>query len=186
MAAVIGQVSLASSAVAALHRDLRSPGTTRRVTRPVKSPSPSRRVAPQGPLPPLLRDVQSQRVLFEAMVGGASSAVGEEEFEDWEPQVGPTSLCFSPLHHRPVLPLPQPPPYGQSYTALFSQATDSSSSPPAFFHLFYWFPSLLPSILAFILSSLTLSLTLSSLFNRRQQQSPPLLQSPSCLQLYLL
>lgn len=176
-AAVIGQVSRASSTVAALHRDLRSPGATRRVTRPVKSPSPARRAAPQGPLPLLLSDVQSQTVLFEAVVGGASSAMGEEEFEDWEPQVGPTSLSFSDLQHHCVSPFPQPH-SGQSQR-LSLQPSDSSPSshllslPPA---------SFLPSILPSILSS-SLSLTMSSPFNRRQQRSPPLLQSLSCLQL---
>lgn len=182
---MIGQVSLASSAVAALHRDLRSPGATRRVTRPVKSPSPARRAAPQGPLPPLLRDVQSQRGLFEAVVGGASSAVGEEEFEDWEPQVGPTSLSFSPLHHHCVWPLPQPPPSGQSYAALFTHATKTPPLPlqPSSISSTGFLPSFLPSILTSILSSSSPSLTLWSLFNRRQQRCPPPLQSPSCLQL---
>lgn len=106
---MIGQVSLSGTAVAALHRELRSPGATRRVTRPVKSPSPARQVVPQRPHPPQISDIHSQRVLCEAVVGGASFAVGEEEFEDWEPQVGRTivlsnSFIFTGCGHSPRPP----------------------------------------------------------------------------------
>lgn len=122
-ASVIGQVSLSGTAVAALHRELRSPGATRRVTRPVKSPSPARRLAPEGPLPPQIRDIQSHRVFLEAAVGGVSSAVGEEEFEDWEPQVGQTIF----LSHLFIITecghSPKPSAFGQSYAAIFTQAT---------------------------------------------------------------
>lgn len=155
MASVIGQVSLSGTAVAALHRELRSPGTTRKVTRPVKSPSPARRTAPQGPLTPHIRDIQSQRVLFQAVVGGASTTVGEEEFEDWEPQVG-LSIFLSYLSIITGCDYyPKAPPFGQSYATILSKATKTSTllcsshlTPPlpAMFHLFHGFiPSFPPS-----------------------------------------
>ncbi|KAK1902440.1 Titin, partial [Dissostichus eleginoides] len=69
--------------MAALHREFSSPVSPlspRRIIKPVKSPSPSRRrgaSVPPEPLPPPFRDPRYQ-------TGGAS----EEEFEEWEPQVG--------------------------------------------------------------------------------------------------
>ncbi len=52
------------------------------------------RVTPE-PLPPF-KDARYQSQ-FELQPGGAY-AVSEEEFEDWEPQVGPTPSLSSPLH----------------------------------------------------------------------------------------
>lgn len=84
-----GQVSMAGSAVAALHKELSSPHAPRKVIKPVKSPSPSRRVAfvearetAERP-PTLFRDIR-----YERQFEGGAYAVSEEEFEDWEPQVG--------------------------------------------------------------------------------------------------
>ncbi|KAL7385130.1 hypothetical protein ABVT39_016267 [Epinephelus coioides] len=82
------EVSIAGSAIATLHKELSSPSAPRKVIKPVKSPSPSRRavgvevrVTPE-PLPPPFRDVRYQ---FESQLVG-TQAVSEEEFEDWEPQ----------------------------------------------------------------------------------------------------
>ncbi|XP_078030945.1 uncharacterized protein LOC117251148, partial [Epinephelus lanceolatus] len=97
------EVSIAGSAIATLHKELSSPSAPRKVIKPVKSPSPSRRavavevrVTPE-PLPPPFRDVRYQ---FESQLVGAQ-AVSEEEFEDWEPQVGLTPLAV-------ILPSPPP------------------------------------------------------------------------------
>lgn len=82
--------------MATLQKEFRS-GSPRKIIKPVKSPSPSRRakVEGRGPLeavPPPFKDVryQSQVVLQQS----AALAVSEEEFEDWEPQVGPTGLLL--------------------------------------------------------------------------------------------
>lgn len=92
-----GQVSVAGSAIAALHKELSSPSAPRKVIKPVKSPSPSRRVAfvearetTERP-PTLFRDVR-----YERQFEGGAYAVSEEEFEDWELQVG--SFLPSSLH----------------------------------------------------------------------------------------
>lgn len=94
----LGQVSIAGSAIATLHKELRSPISPRKVIKPVKSPSPSRRttelrVMPE-PLPPPFKDMKYQSQ-FEVRTGGAYAG-SEEEFEDWEPQVGLTSFVSSP------------------------------------------------------------------------------------------
>lgn len=91
-------MSIAGSAFAVLHKELSSSSPTRKVIKPVKSPSPSRRAVVETrvtlePLPPPFKDVRYQRQ-FE----GGAYAVSEEEFEDWEPQVGPpllSSFIFS-------------------------------------------------------------------------------------------
>ncbi|KAF3843805.1 hypothetical protein F7725_002654 [Dissostichus mawsoni] len=77
----LGQVSIAGSAMAALHREFSSPVSPlspRRIIKPVKSPSPSRRRGASVPPEPLLPPFRDPRY----QTGGAS----EEEFEDWEPQ----------------------------------------------------------------------------------------------------
>ncbi len=88
-------MSIAGSAIATLQKELMSPHTPSKVIKPVKSPTPSPsrrpvamevRVTPE-PLPPPFKDVKYQSQ-FELQTGGAY-AVSEEEFEDWEPQVGP-------------------------------------------------------------------------------------------------
>uniref|UniRef100_A0A3B3XJ54 Ig-like domain-containing protein n=2 Tax=Poecilia mexicana TaxID=48701 RepID=A0A3B3XJ54_9TELE len=80
------EVSITGSAIAALHKELASPSATRKIIKPVKSPSPSRRSVVEArvtlePLPPPFKDIRYQRQ-FE----GGAYAVSEEEFEDWEPQ----------------------------------------------------------------------------------------------------
>lgn len=100
-------MSIAGSAIAALQKELRSPCAARKIIKPVKSPSPSRRAAavevrvtPET-LPPPFRDVRYQSQ-FELLPSGAY-AVSEEEFEDWEPQVGPTPPpSFHFPHFNPV------------------------------------------------------------------------------------
>lgn len=94
-------MSIAGSAIATLQKEFRS-SSPRKIIRPVKSPSPSRRAAVEGrvmleAVPPPFKDVryQSQVVLQQS----GTLAVGEEEFEDWEPQVGPTILLS--LHFNP-------------------------------------------------------------------------------------
>lgn len=155
IASVIGQVSLSGTAVAALHRELRSPGATRKVIRPVKSPSPARRAAAQGPLAPQIRDIQSQRVLFQAVVGGASSTVGEEEFEDWEPQVGLTIFLSHPFiitgcGHSPKLSSLWPIICCHFHTrhkdSSSSLLQPSDSSPTSFLPSLPWLLSFLPSL----------------------------------------
>ncbi|KAM6955996.1 uncharacterized protein PEZ65_007120 [Lycodopsis pacificus] len=75
------EVSIAGSAIAALQKELSS-SSHRKIIKPVKSPSPSRRaVAVEKPLPPPFRQVRYQS---ESRVVSAMS----EEFEDWEPQQG--------------------------------------------------------------------------------------------------
>lgn len=90
----LDQVSIAGSAIATLQKELRS-SSPRKIIKPVKSPSPSRRAvevrATSEPLPPPFKDVRYQSQ-FELQPGGAY-AVSEEEFEDWEPQVGPTPVA---------------------------------------------------------------------------------------------
>lgn len=87
-------MSIAGSAIATLQKELRSPHAARKIIKPVKSPSPARRAAAvevrvtPEPLPPPFKDVRYQSQ-FELQPGGAY-VVSEEEFEDWEPQVGPT------------------------------------------------------------------------------------------------
>ncbi|KAM6978117.1 LOW QUALITY PROTEIN: titin-like [Tautogolabrus adspersus] len=81
------EVSIAGSAIATLQKELRSPTSPRKIIKPVKSPSPSRRAAVRvtpSPSPPPFKDVRYQSQ-FEVQAGGAY-AVSEEEFEDWEPQ----------------------------------------------------------------------------------------------------
>lgn len=93
-------MSAARSAIASLHKELASPSAPRKITKAVKSPSPSRRAegeAPPEPLPSPFRDVRYQsQVEFQR---GGAYAVSEEEFEDWEPQVGPSAFtcCSSSL-----------------------------------------------------------------------------------------
>ncbi|MEQ2203417.1 hypothetical protein XENOCAPTIV_029751, partial [Xenoophorus captivus] len=82
----LARVSISGSAIAALHKELSSPSATRKIIKPVKSPSPSRRSAVETrltlePLPPPFKDIRYQRQ-FE----GGAYALSEEEFEDWEPQ----------------------------------------------------------------------------------------------------
>lgn len=100
-------MSIAGSAIATLQKEFRS-SSPRKIIKPVKSPSPSRRATVEGrvPLeavPPPFKDVryQSQVVLQQS----AALAVSEEEFEDWEPQVGPTVLLsphfFTPFGSHP-------------------------------------------------------------------------------------
>lgn len=97
MLSLAGQVSIAGSAIATLHKELSSPSSPRRIIKPVKSPSPSRRSvevrAPPEPPPPPFRDVR-----YLSHFEGGAYAVSEEEFEDWEPQVGPpfTSPTLTP------------------------------------------------------------------------------------------
>lgn len=88
-------MSITGSAIAALHKELASPSATRKIIKPVKSPSPSRRSVVEArvtvePLPPPFKDIRYQRQ-FE----GGAYAVSEEEFEDWEPQVGSSALSSS-------------------------------------------------------------------------------------------
>ena len=90
-------MSIAGSAIATLQKELRSPQAPRKIIKPVKSPSPSRRAAavemrvtPEPILPPF-KDVRYQSQ-FELQTSGAY-AVSEEEFEDWEPQVGQTAIA---------------------------------------------------------------------------------------------
>lgn len=103
-------MSIAGSAIATLQKEFRS-SSPRKIIKPVKSPSPSRRATVEGrgppdAVPPPFKDVrfQSQVVLQQS----AAVAVSEEEFEDWEPQVGPivlllphplTPFGFSPTPH---------------------------------------------------------------------------------------
>ncbi|KAK2840469.1 hypothetical protein Q5P01_014209 [Channa striata] len=85
------EVSIAGSAIATLQKELSSPSTPRKITKPVKSPSPSRRAAvemqvmPES-LPPPFKDIRYQSQI-EFPQGGAY-AVSGDEFEDWEPQEG--------------------------------------------------------------------------------------------------
>lgn len=120
-------MSIAGSAITTLQKELRSPSAPRKIIKPVKSPSPSRRAAAAergtpAPLPPF-KEVRYQSQ-FELLPGGAY-AVSEEEFEDWEPQVGPhprssfhflhfnlhidchlRSPLFTSSQSHPALPLP--------------------------------------------------------------------------------
>lgn len=76
------QVTIAGSAMATLQKELTSPSTLKKIIKPVKSPTPSRRAAvTREPLPPPFREAY---------------AVSEEEFEEWEPQVGPMPSLLSP------------------------------------------------------------------------------------------
>ncbi|KAI3355751.1 hypothetical protein L3Q82_004200 [Scortum barcoo] len=81
------EVSIAGSAIATLQKELRS-SSPRKIIKPVKSPSPSRKAAVEvrltpEPLPPF-KDTRYQSQ-FELQTGGVY-AVSEEEFEDWEPK----------------------------------------------------------------------------------------------------
>lgn len=132
-------MSIAGSAFAVLHKELSSPSATRKIIKPVKSPSPSRRAVAEArvtpePLPPLFKDVRYQRQ-FE----GGAYAVSEEEFEDWEPQVGP-SLCppsSSPfnLHLRSPTVTHQPVTCSPSCRLLLFLLLSSSFCPSAGFYL---------------------------------------------------
>lgn len=90
------QVSLAGSAIATLHKELSSPSTPRKIIKPVKSPSPSRQAAVEvhvipEPFPPPFRDVRYKTQLDSR----GAYAFSEEEFEEWEPQVGLMSSLLS-------------------------------------------------------------------------------------------
>lgn len=97
-------MSIAGSAIATLEKEFRS-SSPRKIIKPVKSPSPSRRAAVGArvdAVPPPFRDggYQSQVVVQQR----AALAVSEEEFEDWEPQVGPSlllCLMFNPCGLSP-------------------------------------------------------------------------------------
>uniref|UniRef100_H3DPY6 Ig-like domain-containing protein n=1 Tax=Tetraodon nigroviridis TaxID=99883 RepID=H3DPY6_TETNG len=95
------EVSIAGSAMATLQKEFRS-SSPRKIIKPVKSPSPSRRAAVEGrgppaAVPPPFKDVryQSQVVLQQS----AAVALSEEEFEDWEPQA-----VVSPLQEVSAVP----------------------------------------------------------------------------------
>lgn len=108
-------MSIAGSAIASLQKEFRS-SSPRKIIKPVKSPSPSRRATVEGrgtleAVPPPFKDVryQSQFVLQQS----GTLAVSEEEFEDWEPQVGATILlslcCLTPFGFVP-------PPHNETMT----------------------------------------------------------------------
>lgn len=115
--------------MAALQKEFQS-GSPRKIIKAVKSPSPSRRavVEGRGPLetvPPPFKDVrfQSQVVLQQS----AAVALSEEEFEDWEPQVGPTVLLsppfLTPFGFSPPPPSHATPPVSQKL--LFNHLSSS-------------------------------------------------------------
>lgn len=89
-------MSVARTAVATLHKELSSPTAPRKVIKPVKSPSPSRKtmVATRVTVEPRLPPFKDPKYHTQAEVQ-ACGAVSEEEFEDWEPQVGPDSITRS-------------------------------------------------------------------------------------------
>ncbi|CAB1414348.1 unnamed protein product [Pleuronectes platessa] len=95
------EVSIAGSAITTLRKELSSHPPPRHIIKPVKSPSPSRRAVEvrvtSEPLPPPFKDV---RFHSQIEVGGAY-AVGEEEFEEWEPQ---EAAAVPTIAQEPVVP----------------------------------------------------------------------------------
>lgn len=79
-------------AVATLHKELSSPTAPRKVIKPVKSPTPTRKAMAETQVTaePFLPPFKDPRFQSRLEVQAAGGAVSEEEFEDWEPQVGPT------------------------------------------------------------------------------------------------
>lgn len=88
----IGQVSIAGSAMATLQKELStSSATARKIIKPVKSPSPSRRVAepretPEPILPPF-KDSTEYRVGAELQTGVVYLGGMERVYEDWGAKV---------------------------------------------------------------------------------------------------
>lgn len=87
----VGQVSIAGSAIATLHKELSSSSAgARKIIRPVKSPSPSGRVARSRetpePVPPPFKDYQSHYGT-ELQTGVVYSGGMQRVYEDWGAQV---------------------------------------------------------------------------------------------------
>lgn len=92
MAVPLGQVSIAGSAIAALQKEFSSSVATRKIIKPVKSPSPSpsRRVAEAGvtaePVRPPFKDF-SEKHPSHLQKGVVCSGGMERIYEDWGNQV---------------------------------------------------------------------------------------------------
>lgn len=90
-----GQVSIAGSAIATLQKELSSTSATaRKIIKPVKSPSPSRRVAETRltpePVPPPFKDFADKyqsRFGTELQTGVVYSGGMERIYKDWGAQV---------------------------------------------------------------------------------------------------
>lgn len=91
----VGQVSIAGSAIATLQKELSSSSATaRKIIKPVKSPSPSRRVGEARetpePIPPPFKDFTEKyqsHLGSELKMGVAYSGGMERLNEDWGAQV---------------------------------------------------------------------------------------------------
>lgn len=91
----VGQVSIAGSAIASLQKEFSSSSTaTRKIIKPVKSPSPCRpaaetRETPE-PVPPPFKDFSEKyqsRVGTELQTGVVYSGGMQRVYEDWGAQV---------------------------------------------------------------------------------------------------